>query len=89
VVCSILVWKTGGLEAGIALHVVNNLVGEVTIPFGGLDTMFDREAGAAGPEILIQVFFTLLLAAALLVVARRLRIPQSAAPGATQPETWR
>jgi membrane protease YdiL (CAAX protease family) len=89
VVCSILVWKTGGLEAGIALHVVNNLVGEITIPFGGLDTMFDREAWAAGPEILIQMFFTLLLAAALLVVARRLRIPQSAAPGAAQPETWR
>ena len=39
---------------------MNNLIGEVTIPFGGLDGMFDREAGAAGPEILIQVFFTLL-----------------------------
>jgi membrane protease YdiL (CAAX protease family) len=84
VVCSILVWKTGGLEAAIALHVVNNLIGEITIPFGGLEGMFDREAGAAGPEILIQVFFTLALVAALLVVARRLRIPQSAAPAALQ-----
>ncbi len=86
VACSVLVWKTGGLEAGIALHVVNNLIGEVTIPFGGLEGMFDREAGAAGPEILIQVFFTLALVAALLLVARRLKIPQSAAPAAVQPE---
>jgi membrane protease YdiL (CAAX protease family) len=76
------VWKTGGLEAGIALHVVNNLIGEVTIPFGGLESMFDRQAGAAGPEILIQMFFTLALVAALLLVARRLKIPQSAAPAA-------
>lgn len=89
VVCSILVWKTGGLEAGIALHVVNNLVGELTLPFGGLATMFDRGAGAAGPEILIQMFFTVALAAALLWVARRLRIPQSAAPGAVRAEPWR
>jgi membrane protease YdiL (CAAX protease family) len=88
VVSSILVWKTGGLEAPIAMHVVNNLVGEITIPFGGLDTMFDRGAGTAGPEILFQVFFSLLLAAALLLMARRLRIPQAAAPGAVQPETW-
>ncbi|HEY3337185.1 MAG TPA: type II CAAX endopeptidase family protein [Propionicimonas sp.] len=86
VACSILVWKTGGLEAAIALHVVNNLIGEVTIPFGGLEGMFNREAGAAGPEILVQVFFTLALVAALLVVARRLRIPQSAAPAAVQQE---
>ncbi len=86
VVCSILVWKTGGLEAAVALHVVNNLIGEITVPFGALEGMFDREAGAAGPEILIQVFFTLALVAALLLVARRLRIPQSAAPAAVQQE---
>jgi membrane protease YdiL (CAAX protease family) len=85
VACSVLVWKTGGLEAGIALHVVNNLIGEVTIPFGGLEGMFDRQAGAAGPEILIQVFFTVALVAAQLLVARRLRIPQSAAPAAVRP----
>lgn len=89
VACSVLVWKTGGLEAGIALHVVNNLIGEVTIPFGGLESMFDRQAGAAGPEILIQVFFTLALVAALLLVARRLKIPQFAAPAAVQQELLR
>jgi hypothetical protein len=51
--------------------------------------MFDREAGSAGPEILIQVFFTLTLVAGLLLVARRLRIPQSAAPAAFQREAIR
>ena len=85
VACSILVWKTGGLEAAVALHVVNNLIGEFTLPFGGLEDMFNREAGVAGPEILIQMFFTLLLVAALLLVARRLRIRQSAAPAAVRP----
>ena len=89
VICSLLVWKTGGLEAAIALHVVNNLIGEITLPFGGLESMFDREAGVAGPEILIQMFFTVALAVALLVVARRLRIPQSAAPAAVRAEPWR
>ena len=89
VICSLLVWKTGGLEAAIALHVVNNLIGEITLPFGGLDSLFDRQAGVAGPEILIQMFFTVALAVALLVVARRLRIPQSAAPAAVRAEPWR
>jgi membrane protease YdiL (CAAX protease family) len=86
VACSVLVWKTGGLEAAVALHVVNNLIGEITIPFGGLEGMFDRSAGVAGPEILIQMFFTAALVAALLLLARSLRSPQSAAPAAVRPE---
>jgi membrane protease YdiL (CAAX protease family) len=88
VVFSLLVWKTGGLEAAVALHVVNNLIGEITLPFGGLDTMFDRQAGSAGPEILIQAFFTLAVAGAMLLISRRLRIPQSAAPAAVHANPW-
>ncbi len=89
VIFSLLVWKTGGLEAGVALHVVNNLVGEITLPFGGLESMFDRQAGVAGPEILIQLFFTIALAGAMWWAATRLRLPQSTAPGATRPEPGR
>ncbi len=89
VICSLLVWKTGGLEAPVALHVVNNLIGEITLPFGGLDSLFDRQAGVAGPEILIQIFFTIGLAAAMWWVSKKLGIPRSAAPAAVQPESWR
>ncbi|MCC6497265.1 MAG: CPBP family intramembrane metalloprotease [Propionibacteriaceae bacterium] len=89
VICSLLVWRTGGLEAAVALHVVNNLIGEITLPFGGLESMFDRQAGVAGPEILIQISFTIGLAAAMWWVSKRLGIPRSSAPAAVQPESWR
>lgn len=86
VVFSLLVWRTGGLEAAVALHMVNNLVGEITVPFGGLDTMFDRQAGVAGPGILIQVFFTVAIAVAMWWLSGRSRPTRSAAPAAYRPE---
>lgn len=89
VLCSLLVWRTGGLEAGVALHVVNNLIGMVTLPFGGLDSLFDRQAGVAGPGILVQMSFTIGLAAAMWWMSKRRGIPHSAAPAAVQPESWR
>lgn len=82
VVCSILVWRTGGLEAAVALHVVNNLLGEITLPFGGLETMFDRGAEAVGPEALIQLVFTFTVAAGMLWLAKRRKLSNSAAPAA-------
>jgi len=84
-VCSVLVWRTGGLEAAVALHVVNNLIGEVTLPFGELGSVFDRSAGVAGPWILVQVSFTVLVAAGMLWQAGRLRLPRATAPGSHPP----
>lgn len=78
--CSVLIWRTGGLEAAVALHVWNNLISEVTIPFGGLQGMFDRGANAVGPEILFQLVFTLSVMAAALWIGRRLGLPRATAP---------
>ena len=82
VVCSLLVWRTGGLEAAVALHVCNNMIGEVTLPFGDLAGMFDRSAGVAGPSILIQVFFMAAAAAGMWWLAKRSDLARSAAPAA-------
>lgn len=70
-VASWLTWRTGGLEAAIAIHVVNNLVAEALMPFSDITGMFDRSAGAAGPEVLIQVVVLLVAAAIIDVMARR------------------
>jgi len=61
VVASVITWRTGGLEAAIALHVVNNLIGEISLPFGGLAHLMDRQAGSAGPGVLIQAGMLLLV----------------------------
>ena len=63
---SYLVWRTGGLEAAIAMHTANNLVGLGMLPFQEWGGIFDRSAGVAGPEVLLQLFF--LGGAALLIV---------------------
>jgi membrane protease YdiL (CAAX protease family) len=39
--------RTGGLEAAIALHVVNNMVSEISMPFTDISGIFDRQAGTA------------------------------------------
>ncbi len=82
VVTSVLVWKTGGLEAPIALHVVNNLIGLSFVPFLGLDGLFDREAGVGSPLVLVQAALLTAAAAAILWQARRLGLVTSAAPAA-------
>lgn len=83
-VFSILVWRTGGLEAAIAMHIANNLISEMLLPFqpSAFSHLFDRQAGVAGPEILIQFGVTALVAAVLLWQSSRLKLPRATAPGA-------
>jgi len=82
VIASVLAWRTGGLEAPIAVHVVNNLIGLSFVPFTGVDELFDREAGVGSPLVLVQVAVLGATAAAILWQARRLGLPTSAAPAA-------
>lgn len=82
VVASVLVWRTGGLEAPIALHVVNNLTGLLFIPFTGVEGIFDREAGVGSPWVLLQVAVVVGAGAGILWQARRLGLPTSTAPAA-------
>ena len=81
VVASILTWRTGGLEAAIALHVVNNLTSLLWVPFTGLDGIFDREAGVGDPSVLLLMAGMALVAAGLLWLASRVGLARSAAPG--------
>lgn len=73
---SLVTWRTGGLEAATALHVVANLTTMLFLPFLGLD---DRAADSA--QTLAQVAALILTAAALLCQIRRIGLPVRAAPG--------
>lgn len=80
VTACVVTWRTGGLEAAIALHVVNNLIGEISVPFGALEHMMDRQAGVAGPGVLIQVGMVALVGAVMCWWARRRKLSTTAAP---------
>lgn len=77
---SFMVWRTGGLEAPIALHIVNNMSSMIFLPFMGVSGIFDREAGVGSPWILVQVVIVVSATALILWQARRLGLPTSAAP---------
>lgn len=75
---SLLAHYTGGLEAGIAVHVVNNVVAGI---LGALtsdpDKMFDRSAGVGGPFMMVQIAAIALFAFGLYWLARRRRLSTS------------
>jgi len=82
VIASVLVWRTGGLEAGIALHIMNNLMSLALAPFMDISGMFDRQAGTGSPTDLIQVAFVVVPAAIIIWQAKRLELPTATAPAA-------
>lgn len=82
VVATMLVWRTGGLEAAIAMHIVNNLVGEVTMPFRDISGEFERGPGTADPTILIQLGVIVVALVLLLWQAKRLKLVRQSAPAA-------
>jgi len=81
VVASLLVWRTGGLEAAIAIHYVNNMAGLVWTPFTDMTGIFNRQAGTGSAFDLIQLACLLLAAGAILWQAKRMKLPVQAAPG--------
>ncbi len=80
VAASLLTWRTGGLEAAVALHVVANLTTMLFLPFLGLEEVFERGSGAGGAQALAQVLALLLSTAAVWWQARRLGLAVRAAP---------
>lgn len=89
VACCYLTWRTGGLEAAIVLHVVNNLVLIILLTlFGGLEDAYVTDQttstfGAAG----ISVLATAIMTAILLWQARRAGIAPKklGAPATNEP----
>jgi len=82
VIASLLVWRTGGLEAAIAMHAVNNVFSLAFVPFQDMSGIFDRQAGTGSASGLIQVGFLVVVAALFWWQARRLSLPTMTAPGA-------
>jgi membrane protease YdiL (CAAX protease family) len=81
VALGIVAWRTGGLEAPVLIHVVNNVVFLVPAAlFGDLSEAFDRGPGAGGPWVLLPMAA---MTVAVLVVewwSRRNRIVRITAP---------
>lgn len=75
-------WRTGGLEAGIAMHAVNNVgVGIVTITYGGYADSFVGETTTGSPlDLFPEVVVHALAVALILWQARRVRIDRTTRP---------
>lgn len=72
---SLLAHYSGGLEAPIVIHAINNVALFVTATFSGeIAQEIDRSAGAGGPFMLIPVAAILVVSAAAIVLARVRRV---------------
>jgi membrane protease YdiL (CAAX protease family) len=79
-----LAWRSGGLEAAVAMHIANNMIGEMFLPFqpDQVSGMFNRQAGVGDPSILIQMGTVVLVAVLLWWQGSRLGMVRTAAPAA-------
>ncbi|HSN43773.1 MAG TPA: type II CAAX endopeptidase family protein, partial [Propionibacteriaceae bacterium] len=83
-VASIMTWWTGGLEAAIAMHVVNNVLSELVLPFQDISGMFDRSAGVADAQVLIGVAVPMVGLGLIMWQAKRHHIVRTSAPARGQ-----
>ncbi|MFT3968802.1 MAG: CPBP family glutamic-type intramembrane protease [Micropruina sp.] len=94
VVGSVLAWRTGGLEAAVAVHAVNNMVSMIVLPFIDFSDMFNRGAGTGSPFALVQMAILASICAVLLWRARVRGLvvrnaPAAAAAASPMPVVWR
>ena len=82
-------WCTGGLEAGIAMHAVNNVgVGVVTITYGGYADSFVDQTTTGSPWDFFPGLVVHAIAVALILwQGRRVRIDRTTRP-AVEPAPW-
>lgn len=82
---SLVTWRTGGLEAAVLIHTVNNLVLFVVSILAGQDLSqaLDRSAGTGGPEVLGPIAMMAVLVLGLWWLARRLGIVRTFTPEVT------
>ena len=68
----VVTWRTGGIEAAVALHVVNNLLsGGLGALFSDMSGGIDRSAGNGSPAILVHLAVMIIIAAILVWLAGR------------------
>jgi len=84
-----LAYRTGGIEASIALHFINNFFSEWYMPFTNFADMFDRSEGTGSPAVMIYVGVELVLVLFVDWVARRKGVVRMSAPAAQVPAVVR
>ncbi|MGV8848036.1 MAG: CPBP family intramembrane glutamic endopeptidase [Propionibacteriaceae bacterium] len=78
-----MAWRTGGLEASIAMHVVNNVLAMSVLPFSDFSGMFERGVGSANALDLAPLVIVLLACVGIVEWQVRRNKPVAiAAPGA-------
>ena len=82
---SYLAWRTGGLEAAIALHLANNLVAMLFLPFQDISEVYVRTAGTGDPTVLLQMGLLGIAAVVIVDMARRSSIERVGPPDIVAP----
>lgn len=83
VVASLLTWRTGGLEAAVAFHVVNNVIALVgTVLAGETAGLFERQVGAGSPWMLVGIVLAFVVALVIDRLFVRSSLRRATAPGA-------
>jgi len=83
VAMSVAAWATGGIEAPIVIHAINNVC--IFLPaalLGGLDQGIDRSAGAGGPIMLVPMAMVFIGAGIAVWWGRRSKVVVEAVPPA-------
>ena len=77
---SILAWRTGGLEAGIVVHAVNNMLAFGSVILAGQEINLDRSAGVGGTFMLVPMAAMIVVTAVLALLAPRWQVQRTYQP---------
>ncbi|WP_114558222.1 CPBP family intramembrane glutamic endopeptidase [Desertihabitans aurantiacus] len=80
--CSLVTWRTGGVEAAVVLHAVNNTTLFAVAAFLTSEIVIDRSAGTGGPIMLVPLAVMALTTAGIWVWSRRRGLATAADPTA-------
>ena len=81
---SYVTWRTGGLEAAVAVHVTNNLLSEALMPWTDFSDMMNRSAGKGDPSVLLPIAGMTLAIGLLIWMAKRQGVMVVNAPGVAE-----
>lgn len=74
---SLLVWRTGGLEAAVVVHAVNNMMAFGIVILAGQEINMDRSAGTGGAFMLVPMAVLILVTVVLSLLARRWKVQRT------------
>ena len=79
---SLLVWRTGGLEASVVVHAVNNMLAFGIVILAGQEINMDRSAGTGGPFMLVPMAVLVIVTVVLSLLAKRWKVQRTSQPAA-------